>query len=133
MKFSVFALLEFWHKFNFACVLLSPVGVPAKLYERDNPDWAPTQKMGHVSSKVDIDANSAAQRHERDLKRRRTAEAAEVMMMREQSHVAEDAEEEMPSCPISGESFIYICDISLNYYFGNFPKAPINIYLSNNS
>ncbi|XP_060773208.1 uncharacterized protein LOC132883512 isoform X2 [Neoarius graeffei] len=27
-------------------------GAPAKLYDRNNPDWGPTQEMGYVSSKI---------------------------------------------------------------------------------
>lgn len=56
-------------------------GRPAQLYDRSNPDWAPTQKMGQNKLLINVDA-SALSRHERvgeRGKKRKLADEAEAL------------------------------------------------------
>ena len=68
-------------------------GEPAKLYDKSNPDWAPTQDMGHTKSVVNIDA-AALSRHERasePAKKRKLAQ--EEATLRRAEKLAREQEE----------------------------------------
>ena len=51
------------------------------MYDRNNPDWAPTQNMGHkkIKCQTDADVSRAVRAKERAEKRKRS-EAANVLL-----------------------------------------------------
>lgn len=75
----------------FCFVFLS--GEPAKLYDKSNPDWAPTQNMGHTKSVVNVDA-AALSRHERASERAKKRKLAqEEATLRRAEKLAREQEE----------------------------------------
>ena len=57
------------------------IGQPAGLYDRNNPDWAPAQNMGHkkIKCQTNADVSRAVRAKERAEKRKRS-EAANVLL-----------------------------------------------------
>ena len=72
-------ILGFHELPNMQCIYLDLwlfIGSPSSLYEKTNPDWAPTQNMGHakiVNVKIASDRHSRAK--ERGVKRKLAEEA----------------------------------------------------------
>lgn len=82
--------------------LRSLLGSPSALYDKTNPDWAPTQNMGHdkiKNSKVASDRNARAK--ERGIKRKRAEVAAQRQCIEELCNVElnEEPEEETTEQP----------------------------------
>jgi len=62
------------------------LGSAAALYDKVNPEWAPTQNMGHdkiKNSKIASDRNTRA--NERGIKRKRAEVAAQTHCIEEPS------------------------------------------------
>lgn len=72
-------------------------GRPAKLYDKSNPDWAPTQNMGHNKLLVSVDAAALA-RHNRvgeRAKKKKLAEEEETLRRSKKfARKKEEAEEQ---------------------------------------
>ena len=50
-------------------------GQPASLYEKDDPDWAPSLRLGHAGVK---EGTAAQERHSRSLERSRLREVLQT-------------------------------------------------------
>lgn len=67
------------------------------MYDRLNPDWAPTQKMGHNKLLVNVDATASLrlERVDERAKKRKLAEEAEALRQAEEfARAQEEALEE---------------------------------------
>ena len=78
------------------------LGSPSPLYDKTNPDWAPTQNMGHdkiKNSKISSDRNARAK--ERGIKRKRAEVAAQTHCIEEPCNIElnEEPEEETSEQP----------------------------------
>ena len=81
---------------------LSFLGSPSELYDKTNPDWAPTQNMGHGKIKNTKAASERdARSKERCIKRKRAEVAAQAQYIEESANVQlnEEPEDETTEPP----------------------------------
>jgi len=56
------------------------LGMPSSIYDKDNPDWAPSQKLGYDCNKVTESSQERYNRAQERVAKRRRSEAAIALM-----------------------------------------------------
>ncbi|KAK3881073.1 hypothetical protein Pcinc_014469 [Petrolisthes cinctipes] len=80
-------------------------GAPSKLYDKANPDWAPTQQLGHTKFKSRLSSPRKSERkHERTAPRPKRAAEVDAAMTLHQMRTKKDAGQ-ATVIPDDGSSF----------------------------
>lgn len=108
----------------------SLLGSPSALCDKTNPDWAPTQNMGHhkiKNSKIACDRNARAK--ERGIKRKRAEVAAQTYCIEEPCNVElnEKPDKETTEQPYGTQINIIHHNIFLTIYLRFTEKKKITI------
>ena len=90
-----------------ACVL-SFSGKPSSIYDKDSPDWAPSQNLGHSYQKVSASSEERHKRTQERCEKRKSSESA--MALLELSKETKEAEE-----PIFDDTTSKACQTETNF------------------
>ena len=62
------------------CLLFIFLSKPSSIYDKDNPDWAPSQKLGYDCNKVKESSQERYNRAQERVEKRRRSEGAIALL-----------------------------------------------------